>query len=129
MIAMSRFTVSLILGMIVPFWTAPIHAADMREALMLHGTACVQKQDSIRQTLLKHAEVKTVDAQSVPGYLLIDVAAGTVTSEELSKAVNRLYGEKDNCRAEPMQSCISPGGHQQAEHETSKTAGHHSWLP
>jgi hypothetical protein len=124
MIAMPRFTIFLILGMIAPFWTWPAHAADMREALMLHGTACPTKQDSIRQTLLKHAGVKTVDAQSVPGYLLIDVAAGAVTSEELSKAVNRLYGEKDHCRAEPMQSCISPGGHQPAEHKTSNT-GHH----
>ena len=91
---------------------------------MLQGTACWEKRENIRQTLLKRSGVKAVDAQSVPGYLLVDVVAGMVTSDELSEAVNRLYGAETHCQAEPMQSCISPGGHHAAAHDTSKTAAH-----
>jgi len=93
---------------------------------MLQGAACWKKRDNIRQMLLKRSGVKAVDSQSVPGYLLVDVVAGMVTLEELSEAVNRLYGAEKSCRAEPMQSCISPGGHHAAEYDTSRTATHQS---
>jgi hypothetical protein len=119
---MSLFKVCLILGMLTSIWLWPVHAAEMREALMLQGTACWEKHENIRQMLLKGSGVKAVDAQSVPGYLLVDVVAGMVTSTELSETVNRLYGAETNCRAEPMQSCISPGGDHSVKHDTSKTA-------
>lgn len=115
---MSIFKGCLALGLLTAVWSTPVDAADLREALMLQGTACWPNRDSIRQTLLKLSGVNAVDAESVPGYLLIDVVAGMVASEELTEAVNRLYAEEGTCRAEPMQSCISPGGHHVAEHGT-----------
>jgi hypothetical protein len=121
---MSLFKVCIVLGMLTSIWSWPVDAAELREAFMLQGTACWKDRHSIRQTLLKLSGVKAVDAQSVPGYLLVDVVAGTVTSEELSEAVNRADGVEGNCRAEPMQSCISPGGHHSTEHETSRTPAH-----
>lgn len=121
---MSLFKVCIVLGMLTSVWSWPVQAAEMREALMLQGTTCWTKRDDIRQMLLKRSGVKAVDAQSVPGYLLVDVVAGMVTSAELSEAVNRLYGAETNCRAEPMQSCISPGGHHPIEHDTPRTAAH-----
>lgn len=121
---MLLFKICLILGMLTSIWSWPVHAAELREALMLQGVACWTKRDHVREMLLKRSGVKAVDAQSVPGYLLVDVVAGMVTSTELSETVNRLYGAENNCRAEPMQSCISPGGHHSVEHDTSKTAVH-----
>jgi hypothetical protein len=118
----SYFNVCLLTGILASMWSGPVHGAELREALMLQGSACWKDRDSIRQALLNHSEIHAVDAHSVPGYLLIDVAAGAMTAGELAETVNRLYAVKDNCRAEPMQSCISPGGHHPTEHEPSSTA-------
>lgn len=121
---MSLFKAAIVLGLLTAVWSTPAEAAELREALMLQGTGCSKDRDTIRQALLKRSGISAVDGQSVPGYLLIDVVAGMVTPQELTEAVNRLYGAEGNCRAEPMQSCISPGGHHPAEHETSRTAAH-----
>jgi hypothetical protein len=115
---MSIFKGCIVLGLLTAVWSTPVDAADRREALMLQGTGCWADRDSIRQTLLELSGVNAVDAESVPDYLLIDVVAGMVASEELMEAVNRLYAGEGTCRAEPMQSCISPGGHDAAEHGT-----------
>ena len=115
---MSIFRISMGLSLLAAVWSSPVDAAELREALMLQGSSCRRDQDNIRQTLLTLSGVTAVDVQSVPGYLLIDVMAGLVTSEELMGAVNRLYIKEGTCRAEPMQSCISPGGHYSAGHAT-----------
>jgi hypothetical protein len=115
----SSFKALIFFGIIGSFWLTPVDAAERREALMLHGAACSNDRDIIREALLQLSGVHGVDAQSIPGYLLIDVVAGEISSEELTAAVNRLSAGEGNCRAEPMQSCISTDGHHQTEHAAS----------
>jgi copper chaperone CopZ len=121
---MSSFKALIIAGIMSCVWVAPASTAERLEALMLHGAACMNDADLIRQAVEKISGVNAVYATSVPGYLLIDVVVGMVTAEELTAAVNRVQGVEGTCRAEPMQSCISPGGHHPAEHGRSRTAAH-----
>lgn len=127
--AMSTLKGCIVLGVLTTVLSSPVEAADLREALRLEGTACREDRAGIRQTLLKRPGVIAVDAQSVPGYLLIDVVAGMVTSEELTEVVNRRDRGEGTCRAEPMQSCISPGGHHAAEYGTGAEHRMHSGPP
>lgn len=121
---MSCFKMLIALAVLGSAWSGPVDAAELREALMLEGAACSKEWESVREALLKISGITRVDATSVPGYLLIDMVAGTVTTEELANTVTRLYGGKEYCLGEPMQSCISPSGQHSAEHRLSSLPAH-----
>lgn len=82
-------------------------AESTRITLMLSGTGCESSRHDIETTIRRFTGVQTVDGQSIPGHLLIDVDKGRLTGEELAHKVTELGTEQRPCRSTVMESCIT----------------------
>jgi hypothetical protein len=82
-------------------------AMEERVALMLSSPTCNQHYTAISNTLEQNKSVRHVDFQAVPGHVLIDIEAGTVTAEALERQINDALATTASCRVEIMKSCIS----------------------
>ena len=78
-----------------------------RVALSLSGPDCSSQRLSIRAALTQIPGVSHVDLESVPDHVLVDVAQGDVTPEELSGAATGTVTSGTLCLVDIMKSCIS----------------------
>ncbi|MBI4000689.1 MAG: hypothetical protein HY348_02760 [Nitrospira defluvii] len=88
---------------------SPVAAETSQErvALSLSGQDCSSQRPSIGAALAQIPGVSHVDLESVPDHVLVDVAQGAVTPEELSAAATRSVTPGTQCLVEIMKSCIS----------------------
>lgn len=93
----------IILGVVLLFPSLPL-ASTERLTLMITGSAC--PIEFLEQALRSEPHVKSVDAHSVPGHVLVDVEKGSVKIEQLCHRIKQL--SEDRCKAEPMKGCITP---------------------
>ncbi|HJR76806.1 MAG TPA: hypothetical protein VJ805_07525 [Nitrospiraceae bacterium] len=88
------------------FFVEPVQAGVTRISILLTGEGCTVQRQSLADQLNQVPGIVFVDARSVPDHVLIDVADGTATAEQVVNRVNGALGSH-SCRAEEMKSCIS----------------------
>lgn len=82
-----------------------------RVTLMLNGSACESFSPTLEVALKELPGVRTVDGNSVPGHLLIDVERELVTADELARRVIKFLTAQSFCQVSVMRSCITAGVH------------------
>ncbi len=99
--------------------SAPAKAAQKLErvAFQFSGT-CSNGQRQLLSALSMVDGVRSVDLSSVPDHALIDIDGQFLSSHDLANIVRQAMRETD-CRAEPMESCVSPG----APHRIADASG------
>jgi hypothetical protein len=80
---------------------------DERVALMLAGTACLERHAALEWKLAKVPGVRQIDLHAVPGHVLVDVNTAVVDVDSLATHVNDILAAQSPCHATIMKSCIS----------------------
>ena len=79
-----------------------------RIAFQLRGEACATQRSLLHETLSAIAGVRAVDLTSVPDHVLVDIDPTLIQTHDLPPIIERAIGPSE-CRADPMESCISAG--------------------
>ena len=87
--------------------SAAAEPSGERVALYLSGPDCSSQRLPISAALTQVPGVSYVDLESVPDHVLVDVAQGDVTPEELSVAASGTVMPGTQCLVDIMKSCIS----------------------
>ena len=77
-------------------------AADQQVVLMLGGEFCEKHMRAVKTALKGIQGVTSVDLASMQGHAIVHAAAGAVTPEQLTAAVDGVKGAKWHCTAEVM---------------------------
>jgi hypothetical protein len=83
------------------------HAAMERVPVMLTGPGCDTHENELSKALLTLQGVNAAHFHRVPDHVLVDITVGMITPEELVQRLNTA-ATSWQCRAEIMQSCITP---------------------
>ncbi|MFO0706655.1 MAG: hypothetical protein U0412_07345 [Nitrospira sp.] len=79
-----------------------------RIAIQLTGAACTTHRSLIHDTLIAVTGVRAIDLTSIPDHALVDIDPILIQAHDLPSIIERVVGQSE-CRAEPMESCISAG--------------------
>ena len=86
--------------------TGRAEPAQDRIAIMLSGPDCPALRNTVTAALQQQTGVLHVDADLMPGHVLIDIVRQHLTEAELIAVAKKASGE-GHCKAEVMRSCIS----------------------
>lgn len=89
-------------------------AASHRVALQLTGPACQDHHAKIAAALSSAQGVHAVDLTLIPNHALVDIDARRLNADALVSLVGQAVSPND-CRPEPMESCVTPGGSRSSE--------------